>query len=84
MDTPRKDGLLIWAVTEHEGLYCWRTDDGDPDDWPTAVLTSDGQEIPFACTATEFVCNILLDPEHQFTMADEVDTHWFMNHQDGQ
>ncbi|MFD9871741.1 hypothetical protein ACFXI8_26840 [Streptomyces niveus] len=48
------------------------------------VLTSEGQEVSFACTAVEFVCNILLDPEHRFTMADEIDIHWFMTRQDGQ
>ncbi|MFF0431695.1 hypothetical protein ACFYU9_05630 [Streptomyces sp. NPDC004327] len=26
-----EDGLLIWAGTEHENLYCWRVDGGDPD-----------------------------------------------------
>ncbi|MFF5707039.1 SMI1/KNR4 family protein [Streptomyces sp. NPDC012794] len=80
----REDGLLIWAGTEHEDLYCWRTDDGDPDRWPVAVRTFDGQVVPFDCSAAEFVCRILLDPHHPFTMARYFDTHWFMNHRESE
>ncbi|MFD0355276.1 hypothetical protein ACFVHW_16305 [Streptomyces sp. NPDC127110] len=76
----REDGLLIWAGTEHEDLYCWRTDDGDPDLWPVTVHTFDGETVPFDCSTAEFVCRILLDPSHPFTMARYFDTHWFMNY----
>ncbi|MFE1558949.1 hypothetical protein ACFW6V_28695 [Streptomyces sp. NPDC058734] len=76
----REDGLLIWAGTEHEDLYCWRIDDGDPDRWPVTVQTFDGEIVPFDCSTAEFVCRILLDPHHPFTMARYFDTHWFMNY----
>ncbi|MET9518293.1 hypothetical protein [Streptomyces sp. NPDC002994] len=80
----REDGLLIWASTEHKDLYCWQTDDGDPDRWPVAVQTFDGQVVPFDCPAAEFVSRILLDPHHPFTMARYFDTHWFMNYQESE
>ncbi|MET9520325.1 hypothetical protein [Streptomyces sp. NPDC002994] len=80
----REDGLLIWASTEHKDLYCWRTDDGDPDRWRVAVQTFDGEVVPFDCPAAEFVCRILLDPHHPFTMAHYFDTHWFMNYRDNE
>ncbi|OEJ23511.1 hypothetical protein AS594_02400 [Streptomyces agglomeratus] len=80
----REDGLLIWAGTEHEDLYCWRTDDGDPDGWPVAVQTFDGRVVPFDCPAAEFVCRILLDPHHRFTMAHYFNTHWFMPYRESQ
>ncbi|MDX2564417.1 SMI1/KNR4 family protein [Streptomyces sp. TX20-6-3] len=76
----REDGLLIWAGTEHENLYCWRTDGGDPDRWPVVVRSFDGRDVPFDCQAAEFVCRILVDPHHPFTMARYFDTHWFMNY----
>ncbi|TQJ37592.1 SMI1/KNR4 family protein [Streptomyces sp. SLBN-115] len=76
----KEDGLLVWAGTEHEDLYCWRMDDGDPDRWHVAVQTFDGKVVPFGCSAAEFVCRILLDPHHPFTMAHYFDTHWFMNY----
>jgi hypothetical protein len=78
----REDGLLIWAGTEHEDLYCWRTDDGDPDRWLVTVRTFDNVDVPFDCGIAEFVCRILLDPHHRFTMARYFDTHWFMSCQD--
>ncbi|MER5852485.1 SMI1/KNR4 family protein [Streptomyces sp. NPDC002012] len=74
----REDGLLIWASTEHKNLYCWRTN--DPDRWPVTVQTFDGEIVPFDCSTAEFVCRILLDPRHPFTMAHYFDTHWFMNY----
>lgn len=52
----REDGLLIWASTEQEDLYCWR--------------------------AAEFVCRILIDPHHRYTMARHFDTHWFMSYRE--
>lgn len=76
----REDGLLIWASTEHKNLYCWRTNDNDPDRWPVTVQTFDGEIVPFDCSTAEFVCRILLDPRHPFTMAHYFDTHWFMNY----
>ncbi|MER5986988.1 SMI1/KNR4 family protein [Streptomyces sp. NPDC001787] len=76
----RKDGLLIWAGTEHENLYCWQTDDADPDRWPVTVQMFDGETVPFDCPTAEFVCRILLEPDHPFTMARYFDTHWFMNY----
>lgn len=43
----REDGLLIWASTEHENLYCWRTDDSpDPDGWSVAIRTFDDDLAP--------------------------------------
>ncbi|MEV5936414.1 hypothetical protein AB0L56_27710 [Streptomyces sp. NPDC052079] len=78
----REDGLLIWAGTEHEDLYCWRTDGDDPDRWPVVVQSFDGEDVPFDCQAAEFVCRILVDPHHPFTMARYFDTHWFMNYRE--
>ncbi|KOV76608.1 MULTISPECIES: SMI1/KNR4 family protein [unclassified Streptomyces] len=76
----REDGLLIWAGTEHEDLYCWRADGDDPDRWPVVVRSFDSQDVRFDCQAAEFVCRILVDPHHPFTMARYFDTHWFMNY----
>ncbi|MFF3907888.1 hypothetical protein ACFYZJ_18295 [Streptomyces sp. NPDC001848] len=76
----REDGLLIWAGTEHEDLYCWRADGEDPDRWPVVVRSFDNKDVPFDCQAAEFVCRILIDPHHPFTMARYFDTHWFMNY----
>ncbi|MFE2296843.1 hypothetical protein ACFXAW_01445 [Streptomyces sp. NPDC059445] len=75
-----RDGLLIWAGTEHEDLYCWRTDGDDPDRWPVVVRSFDNKDVPFTCGTAEFVCRILVDPHHPFTMARYFDTHWFMNY----
>ncbi|MET8969435.1 hypothetical protein [Streptomyces hydrogenans] len=76
----REEGLLIWAGTEHEDLYCWATDGEDPDRWSVVVRSSDGEDVPFDRPTAEFVCRILLDPHHRFTMARYFDTHWFMSH----
>ena len=76
----REDGLLIWASTEHEDLYCWRADGDDPDRWPVVVRSFDGEYAAFDHQAAEFVCRILIDPHHPFTMARYFDTHWFMNY----
>ncbi|MBL1083637.1 hypothetical protein JK359_16955 [Streptomyces actinomycinicus] len=76
----REDGLLIWAGTEHEDLYCWRADGDDADRWPVVVRSFDGEDVPFDCQAAEFVCRILVDPDHRFTMARYFDTHWFMTY----
>ncbi|MFJ3310503.1 SMI1/KNR4 family protein [Streptomyces sp. NPDC086549] len=78
----RHDGLLIWAGTEHEDAYCWKTDGDDPDRWPVAVRSFDGEDLLFDCQAAEFVCRILIDPHHPYTMARYFDTHWFMNYQE--
>ncbi|MHC0433033.1 SMI1/KNR4 family protein [Streptomyces sp. O3] len=78
----RKDGLLIWASTEHEELYCWRADSDDPDRWPVVVRSFDGEDVPFDCQTAEFVSRILVDPHHPFTMARYFDTHWFMNYRE--
>ncbi|MET9429599.1 MULTISPECIES: SMI1/KNR4 family protein [unclassified Streptomyces] len=78
----REDGLLIWAGTEHEELYCWRTDGDDPDRWPVVVQTFDGEDVPFGCQTAEFVCRVLVDPQHRFTLAGYFDTHWFMTYRD--
>ncbi|MEU5770079.1 hypothetical protein ABZ782_29635 [Streptomyces asoensis] len=75
----REDGLLIWASTEHENLYCWRTEGDDPDRWPVVVRSFDGEDVPFACGTAEFVCRTLTDPHQRFTLAEYFDTHWFMN-----
>ncbi|PVC70791.1 SMI1/KNR4 family protein [Streptomyces sp. CS081A] len=76
----REDRLLVWAGTEHEDLYCWKPDGGDPDRWPVVVRSFDGEDVAFDCRAAEFVCRILVDPHHPFTMARYFDTHWFMNY----
>ncbi|WP_189314274.1 SMI1/KNR4 family protein [Streptomyces brasiliensis] len=76
----REDGLLIWAGTEHEDLYCWRADSDDPDRWPVVVRSFDGKDAAFDCQAAEFVCRILIDPHHPYTMARYFDTHWFMSY----
>ncbi|MFE5484654.1 SMI1/KNR4 family protein [Streptomyces sp. NPDC056527] len=78
----KEDGLLIWAGTEHEDVYCWRVDDNDPDHWPVVVRSFDGEDVPFAYPIAEFVCRILTDPHHRFTMARYFDTHWFMNYRE--
>ncbi|MCX4808724.1 SMI1/KNR4 family protein [Streptomyces sp. NBC_01214] len=81
----REDGLLIWASTEHENLYCWQTDHStDPDRWSVAIRTFDDDVVPFDCSAAEFICRILLDPHHPFTMARYFDTHWFMNYRENE
>ncbi|WP_030544407.1 SMI1/KNR4 family protein [Streptomyces albus] len=79
----REDRLLIWAGTERENLYCWRAEDDDPDRWPVVVRSFDGDDVPFDCRAAEFVCRILIDPRHPFTMARYFDTHWFMSYREG-
>ncbi|MFH7339051.1 hypothetical protein [Streptomyces sp. KHY 26] len=76
----REDGLLIWASTEHEDLYCWRTDGDDPDRWPVVVRSFDGEDLSFDCGTAEFVCRVLVDPHHPYTLARYFDTHWFMNY----
>ncbi|WP_031171505.1 SMI1/KNR4 family protein [Streptomyces durhamensis] len=76
----REDGLFVWASTEHENLYCWRADGDDPDHWPVVIRSCDGEDVPFDCQTAEFVCRILTDPHHPFTMACFFDTHWFMNY----
>ncbi|MFH9650892.1 hypothetical protein ACH4MT_08255 [Streptomyces anulatus] len=73
----QKDGLLVWAGTEHENLYCWQTDDKDPDRWPVTIRTLDGENVTFDCSTAEFVCRILVEKDHPFTMAYYFDTHWF-------
>ncbi|MBX9393603.1 hypothetical protein K4749_08360 [Streptomyces sp. TRM72054] len=78
----RADGLLIWAGTEHEDLYCWKADGDDPDRWPVMVRSFDGEELHFDYQTAEFVCRILIDPHHPFTMARYFDTHWFMNYRE--
>ncbi|CCK25705.1 hypothetical protein BN159_1326 [Streptomyces davaonensis JCM 4913] len=74
-----EDGLLNWAGTEHEELYAWRADGDDPNHWPVVVHSFD-EELSFDCQAAEFVCRILVDPHHPYTMARYFDTHWFMNY----
>ncbi|POX60176.1 hypothetical protein C3492_28980 [Streptomyces sp. Ru62] len=76
----REDGLLVWAGTEHEDLYCWREDGDDPDRWPVVVRSFVDEDVPFDCQAAQFVCRILVDPHHRFTMARYFDTHWFMTY----
>ncbi|MFF4537244.1 hypothetical protein [Streptomyces aureus] len=76
----RQDGLLMWGGTEHEDLYCWRTDGDDPDRWPVVVRSFDNEDTSFDCRAAEFVCRILVDPHHPYTMAGYFDTHWFMEY----
>ena len=76
----REDGLLIWAGTEHEDLYCWRADGEDPDRWPVVVRSFDGEDVLFDCQDDEVFCRIITDPHHPFTMARYFDTHWFMNY----
>lgn len=76
----RQDGVLIWAGTEHENLYCWRTEGDDPDRWPVVIQSFDGEDIPFDCQTAEFVCRVLTEPDHPFTMAHYFDTHWFMSY----
>ncbi|HCA85815.1 MAG TPA: hypothetical protein DEQ61_10140 [Streptomyces sp.] len=78
----RQDRLLIWASTEHENLYCWRADSDDPDRWPVVVRSFDDEDVSFDCQTAEFVCSILIDPHHPFTMARFFDTHWFMNYRE--
>ncbi|MGW4822949.1 hypothetical protein ACWEP4_29125 [Streptomyces sp. NPDC004227] len=75
----REDGLLIWAGTEDEYLYCWRVDGDDPDRWPVVVRSIDDEDS-FDCQAAEFVCRILIELHHPFTMARYFATHWFMNY----
>ena len=77
----REDGLLIWAGTEHEDLYCWRADGDDPDRWPVVVRSFDNtKDHLFDSGTARFVCRILVDPHHPYTMARYFDTHWFMSY----
>lgn len=78
----REDGLLMWAGTEHEDSYCWRTDGDDPDRWSVVVRSFDDEYTDFPCGTAEFVCRMLVDPHHPYTMAQYFDTHWFMNYQE--
>lgn len=79
----REDGLLIWAGTEHEDLYCWRTDGDDPDRWPVVVRSFDDEDSTFAYQAAEFVCRISGEPNHPYTLAGYFSTHWFMSYRQG-
>ncbi|MGY3677062.1 hypothetical protein [Streptomyces sp. TE33382] len=76
----KKDGLLVWAGTEHKNLYCWQIGHEDPDHWPVTIQTFDGETVPFGCSTAEFVCRILVEKDHPFTMAHYFDTHWFMTY----
>ncbi|WP_426361719.1 hypothetical protein [Streptomyces sp. E-08] len=76
----KEDDLLVWAGTEHENLYCWQIDDGDPDYWPVTIQTFDGENVPFECSTAEFVYRILREKDHPFSMAHYFDTHWFMTY----
>ncbi|MEU1707526.1 SMI1/KNR4 family protein [Streptomyces sp. NPDC005706] len=77
----RADGLLIWAGTEAEDLYCWRTDGDDPDRWPVVVRSFDNtRDLAFGHGTARFVCHALVDPLHPYTLARYFDTHWFMNY----
>nr|WP_236070550.1 SMI1/KNR4 family protein [Streptomyces polyasparticus] len=78
----REEGLLAWAGTEHEDTYCWRIDGDDPDRWPVLVRSFDGEDLVFACGTAEFVCRILVDRHHPYTMARYFDTHWFLSYRD--
>ncbi|MEU0603017.1 hypothetical protein ABZ484_33055 [Streptomyces sp. NPDC006393] len=78
----REDGLLGWAGTEDKDLYCWRTDGDDPDRWPVVVRSFDDKDVLFDCRTAEFVCRVLIDPVHPFTMARWFDTHWFMTYEE--
>ncbi|MGC4949136.1 hypothetical protein ACLQ2N_23440 [Streptomyces sp. DT224] len=80
----RGDGLLMWAGTEHEDLYCWRPDGDDPDRWPVVVRSFDNEDMLFDCGTARFVCRILVDPHHPYTMARYFDTHWFMTYGEGE
>jgi hypothetical protein len=77
-----QDGLLLWAGTEHKNSYCWRANGDDPDRWPVVVRSFDGEDLLFDCQTAEFVCRILVDPHHPYTMARYFDTHWFMNYRE--
>ncbi|MFF9178316.1 SMI1/KNR4 family protein [Streptomyces sp. NPDC014793] len=77
----REDGLLIWAGTEHEDAYCWRAEGDDPDRWPVVVRSFDNtRDLVLDSGTARFVCRILVDPHHPYTMARYFDTHWFMSH----
>ncbi|MEW2621533.1 hypothetical protein [Streptomyces sp. NPDC048106] len=78
----REDGLLVWAGTEHEDLYCWRIEGDDPDRWPVVVRSFDGEDRSFGCRTAEFVCRILVDPRHPYTLARYFGTHWFLNYRE--
>ncbi|SEG81034.1 hypothetical protein SAMN05216223_112150 [Actinacidiphila yanglinensis] len=73
----REDGLLIWASTEHEDLYGWRLDGDDPDRWPVVVRSFDNVDTSFPYGAAAFVCRVLVDPHHRYSMARFSETHWF-------
>ncbi|MEV7686662.1 hypothetical protein ACFW1F_15310 [Streptomyces bungoensis] len=77
----REDGLLVWAGDE-EDLYCWRTDGDDPDRRPVVVRSVGDTDTPFDCRAAEFVCRILVDPHHPFTLARWYDTPFFESYRE--
>ncbi|MEV0174634.1 hypothetical protein AB0I00_26385 [Streptomyces sp. NPDC050803] len=78
----REDGLLVWAGSEHEEGYCWRIEGDDPDQWPVVVQSFDGEELHFGGRAAEFVCRLLVDPHHPYSLARHFDTHWFMTYRE--
>jgi hypothetical protein len=78
----REDNLLIWAGTEHEDIYCWQVEGEHPDRWPVVVRSVDDPDARFTCTTAEFVCRILVDPHHPFTMTRYFDTHWFLRYRE--
>ncbi|MEU6764085.1 hypothetical protein ABZ916_16360 [Streptomyces sp. NPDC046853] len=45
--------------------------------------TFDGEDAAFDSRTAEFVCRILVDRYHPYSMARHVDTHRFMNHGEG-
>ncbi|MFJ9831224.1 2-oxo acid dehydrogenase subunit E2 [Streptomyces sp. NPDC101169] len=77
----REDGLLIWAGTEAEDVYCWRTDGDDPGRWPVVVRSFDNtRDLAFGPGTARFVCHALVDPLHPYSLARYFDTHWFMTY----
>ncbi|MFF8867682.1 hypothetical protein ACF08B_37205 [Streptomyces sp. NPDC015139] len=55
----------------------------DPDGRPVVVRSFDDEDTVFACPAAQFVCRILLDAHHPYTLAHYAGAHWFMTYDDG-
>ncbi|MFI7011436.1 SMI1/KNR4 family protein [Streptomyces sp. NPDC050145] len=51
---PEPGGLLVWAMNECGGNFCWLTE-GPPDSWPVVFWTRDDDYERHDCGAAEFL-----------------------------
>ncbi|MFC5642286.1 hypothetical protein [Kitasatospora cinereorecta] len=75
---PAAKGLLQWGATSAEHEFYWLTADADPGKWPIiARFDSAAPWERFDCSASEFVCRMLTDRRHPYSLADCFEAHWF-------